>query len=55
VVVMERHTHLAPSQLYVRNLLPPSLRLARVESESTFFGDVERLRSKLDADRQEAP
>lgn len=55
VTVMERDVRPGVTQLYVRNILPPVLRLKPVESESSFFGQVVRLRSKLDQDRQEAP
>jgi hypothetical protein len=42
-------------QLYVRNLLPPGLRLAPVKDETSFFTAVETLRDKIDADRALAP
>jgi len=40
---------------YDRTMLPPSLRLAPVANESSFFTSVEKLRSRVDADRAEAP
>lgn len=43
------------AQLYVRNLLPPALRLAPVTDETSFFANVATLREKIDADRAEAP
>jgi hypothetical protein len=39
----------------VRHLLPPSLRLAPVEDEATFFDAAKKLQGKLDQDRTEAP
>ena len=42
-------------QIYVRNVLPPSLRLAPVEDENAFFKGVVQLRTKLERDRTEAP
>ncbi|HEX7966862.1 MAG TPA: FHA domain-containing protein [Stellaceae bacterium] len=38
-------------QNYARHLMPPALRLAPLRSESGFFADVERLKSRLDRDR----
>ena len=38
-------------QITMRRLLPPSLRLAPARDQSTFFGEVERLKAKLDRDR----
>ena len=32
-------------------LLPPALRLAPVRNETTFFGEIEQLKSRLDRDR----
>lgn len=43
------------AQLYVRNLLPPGLRLSPVTGTATFFGAAETLRGKIDADRAEDP
>jgi hypothetical protein len=35
-------------------LLPPGLRMALLQDETTFFADVGKLRTKLDADRAAA-
>lgn len=40
-------------QSYARRLLPPMLRLAPSRNETTFFADVEELKSRLDHDRTE--
>jgi hypothetical protein len=40
-------------QITMRRLLPPSLRLAPASDQGTFFGEVERLKAKLDRDRTE--
>jgi Inner membrane component of T3SS, cytoplasmic domain len=40
-------------QITMRRLLPPSLRLAPARDQGTFFGEVERLKAKLDRDRTE--
>jgi Inner membrane component of T3SS, cytoplasmic domain len=40
-------------QITMRRLLPPSLRLAPARDQDAFFGDVERLKAKLDRDRTE--
>lgn len=42
-------------QSYVRRLLPPALRLSRVEDEASFFAAVQKLQGQLDEDRAEAP
>ncbi len=42
-------------QDYVRRLVPPALRLARLQSEDAFFGDVEKLQGQLDAARADEP
>jgi pSer/pThr/pTyr-binding forkhead associated (FHA) protein len=38
---------------YARHLMPPALRLTPVQSEDSFFSDVERLKGKLESDRRE--
>ncbi len=43
------------SQQAQMRLMPPALRLAPLHSEEAFFADVERLKSRLDRDRLEAP
>jgi hypothetical protein len=40
-------------QTTVRRLLPPALRLAPVRDESTFFGEIEQLKTRLDRDRSD--
>ena len=42
-------------QASVARLLPPEFRLAPLQTEKTFFGDVEAIKSKLDKDRTEPP
>jgi len=42
-------------QAYVSRLLPPEFRLAPLQSEDSFFADIEALKSKLDKDRTEPP
>ena len=37
-----------------RLLMPPALRLAPLRDESVFFGDIAKLRAKLDGDRSKA-
>lgn len=54
-VVIEREARPSVSQFYVRNLLPPSLRLAPVEDEASFFSAVGKLRGKIDEDRAAEP
>lgn len=54
-MLMQGDARSSPAALYVRNLLPPALRLAPVKDEAAFFGGVEALRGKIDADRAEAP
>jgi hypothetical protein len=44
-----------PATGYVQIMLPPSLRLAPVANESSFFSSVEKLRSQLDRDRAGEP
>jgi hypothetical protein len=44
----------AGQQDIVRRLMPPALRLAPVRDESDFFADIERLKARLDGDRQRA-
>ena len=39
--------------LYARHLMPPGFRLSPVETEDRFFSAVERIKSKLEADRKE--
>jgi hypothetical protein len=39
----------------VRRLMPPALRLTRLQSESGFFADVEQLKDQLDRARKEEP
>jgi len=41
-------------QTTMRRLLPPSLRLAPLRDEATFFAGVERLKRRLDSDRLQA-
>lgn len=41
-------------QRLLQNFLPPVFRLAEVKDETAFFGQVARLKSKLDRDRLEA-
>jgi len=54
-LLVQSDDHRPPSLLYVRNLMPPALRLAPVENEAAFFTGVETLRAKIDADRTEEP
>lgn len=54
-VTMQQEFRPIVSQLYIRNLLPPSLRLAPVKDEASFFAQVGALRDKIDQDRAEAP
>jgi len=42
-------------QFYVRRLLPPALRLTRVEDEASFFAAVTKLQDQLDRDRAAEP
>jgi hypothetical protein len=44
-----------PGRYTVRHLLPPSMRLAPVEDEATFFDAVQKLQGKLDQDRTKEP
>jgi hypothetical protein len=44
-----------PSRATVRELLPPSLRLAPVDDEAKFFDAVKKLQGQLDQDRAEEP
>jgi hypothetical protein len=53
--VMQNDSRRGAGQLYVRNLLPPALRLTRAEDQDAFFATVRKLRSKIDADRAEDP
>jgi hypothetical protein len=41
----------ADQQTLLRNFMPPALRLTAPHNESAFFGDVERLKRRLDQDR----
>jgi FHA domain-containing protein len=43
--------HDSGRQNTVQRLLPPALRLAPVRNETTFFGEIEQLKSRLDRDR----
>jgi hypothetical protein len=54
-LLVESDTRRNPTILYVRNLMPPALRLAPVEDENAFFAHVERLRGRIDEDRKEDP
>jgi hypothetical protein len=54
-LVVQSDDHRPPSLRYVRNLMPPALRLAPVKDEAAFFTGVETLRSQIDADRTEEP
>jgi len=54
-MLMQSDARPVASQLYVRNLLPPSLRLAPVANEASFFSGVEKLRGQLDEDRAKEP
>lgn len=40
-------------QAYLRRLLPPEFRLARLQNEEAFFADIQQLKGKLDHDRTE--
>jgi hypothetical protein len=40
-------------QAYIVRLLPPEFRLAPLQTEETFFADIEALKAKLDNDRTE--
>ncbi len=42
-------------QAYAARLLPPEFRLGPLQSEDSFFADIEALKSKLDQDRAEPP
>ncbi|HUH83525.1 MAG TPA: FHA domain-containing protein [Stellaceae bacterium] len=42
-------------QSYLRQLLPPRLRLAPAQTEDAFFADVEQLKSRLDQARDKNP
>ncbi len=53
--LMQSEIRFRAGDAYVRTLLPPSLRLAPVANETSFFTSVEKLRTRLDADRAEAP
>jgi hypothetical protein len=48
----ELHTG-TDQQAYLRRMLPPEFRLARLQNEEAFFADIEQLKSKLDHDRTE--
>jgi hypothetical protein len=43
------------NQNIARKLMPPALRLAPVHDEGIFFAEIERLKTRLDHDRGEAP
>ena len=54
-MLMQSDARSSPATLYVRNLLPPALRLAPIKDEAAFFSGVETLRGKIDADRSADP
>jgi hypothetical protein len=41
-------------QITSRRLMPPALRLVALRDESAFFGEIAKLRAKLDAERSQA-
>jgi hypothetical protein len=45
--------HDSGRQNTAQRLLPPALRLAPVRDETTFFGEIEQLKSRLDRDRSD--
>ena len=55
VSLMRSEAHFGASAAYVETMLPPSLRLAPVANESSFFSSVEKLRAQVDQDRTTAP
>ncbi len=55
VSLIEGEARFGSRNAYAQTMLPPSLRLAPVANELSFFSSVEKLRSQVDQDRAEAP
>ncbi len=55
VSLINGETRFGPGNAYSQTMLPPSLRLAPVANENSFFSSVEKLRGRVDEDRAEAP